>query len=199
MINRDKYIERLKSERPTAWSGHGRFAMDIVEILKPNVVVDLGVDYGFSTFCFAQPKSGTIYGVDWFVGDAHAGHRDTYQIVKQLQSEMHDEFGINNVEIIKADFTELARTWCKKIDILHIDGLHTYDAVRSDYMNWIVHCHDETVILFHDTTSFPKDVGRFFHEIKDEFHSHNFIHSHGLGVLTKSQHVFDQMSSLMHA
>lgn len=197
-MNRVKYIKKLISVHGTAWRGHGEFAMNLVEILKPDIVVDLGVDYGFSTFCFAQPKIGTVYGVDWFQGDEHAQYRNTYQFVKTLQSEVNTEFGINNVEIIKSDFTELSKIWSKKIDILHIDGLHTYDAVKSDFTNWIDHCNEDALILFHDTISFPKDVGRFFNEIKDEFYNFNFKHCHGLGVLTKNEKTFDSIGSLLN-
>jgi len=197
-MSRVKYIKKLISVHGTAWMGHGEFAMNLVEILKPDIVVDLGVDYGFSTFCFAQPKIGKVYGVDWFQGDEHAKYRNTYEIVKNLQSDMESHYDIDNVEIIKSDFTELSKTWNKKIDILHIDGLHTYDAVKSDFTNWIDHCNEDALILFHDTISFPKDVGRFFDEIKDEFYNFNFKHSHGLGVLTKNEKTFDLIGSLLN-
>ena len=44
-MNKHKYIQTLL-KYPTAWEGHGIFAMNLVEVIKPKIIVDLGVDYG---------------------------------------------------------------------------------------------------------------------------------------------------------
>jgi len=192
-----QYIKALKSVHRSAWEGHGEFAISLVELLCPETVVDLGVDYGFSTFCFAKPKKGTVYGVDWFQGDKHCGVRDTYSVVMKLQEDMKKEYGVDNVEIIKSRFRELASSWVKRVDILHVDGFHSYDAVKGDFSSWANHCGDDAVILFHDTVAFPDSVGRFFREIRGDFFSHNFRHSAGLGVITRSEESFRKINPLL--
>ena len=189
---KDKYKEKVL-RHGSAWVGHGSFAMKLVEVYNPKVVVDLGVDYGYSTFCFSYPKIGKVYGVDWFQGDIHAGHRNTYDLVIEMYQEIKEEYGINNIEFIKGDFNDIAKTWNKKIDILHVDGLHTYDAVKNDYETWSKFCHDDSIILFHDTLSFPNSVGKFFNEL-DGF---KLIKTdwHGLGILTKSENIFNEIST----
>ena len=168
----------------SAWKGHGLFAMKLVEQINPKVVVDLGVDFGFSTFCFGYPKIGDVYGIDWFQGDEHTGYRDNLPYVKKLQQELVISHGITNIEFIKSDFTLASKRFEKKIDILHIDGFHSYEAVKADYENWIGFCEDDSVILFHDTVSFPETVGKFFNEVEGyKLHRTN---SAGLGILTKS-------------
>jgi hypothetical protein len=33
----------------------------LVQATDPEIIVDLGVDYGYSTFCFALPGIGRVY------------------------------------------------------------------------------------------------------------------------------------------
>lgn len=185
------YINR----HPSAWVGHGVFATELVKIFKPNIIVDLGVDYGFSTFCLAYHKIGKVYGIDWFQGDMHTGYRDTYSLVSQLYDDLKTEFGINNIELIKGDFNEIAKVWDKKIDLIHIDGLHTYEAVKNDYETWSKFCNEDAIILFHDVEEFP-DVKRFFSELPEDY---KLVRSGscGLGVFTKSKEKFDIIKNII--
>jgi len=193
---KNKYIQTLL-RHDSAWKGHGLLAMQLVETFNPEVVVDLGVDYGFSTFCFGYPQIGSIYGIDWFQGDDHAGHRDTLNLVDSLYQDLMKEFGVSNIEFIKSDFAEAAKTWDKKIDILHIDGFHSYEAVKGDFDNWIGFCNDDAIILFHDVESFPETVGVFFADC-DGYKLIN-VGSAGLGILTKSEEKYNKIKTIINA
>lgn len=170
----------------SAWKGHEIFAINLVRKFKPETVVDLGVDYGFSTFAFAFPNIGRVYGIDWFAGDQHAGHRNTHEAVLDEVQKL----GLKNVEIIKGDFYEVSKTWKKPIDILHIDGAHDYADVKKNFNDWILHVKDGGIILMHDTCSFADSVGVFFKEL--DLPKYNFTHSHGLGVVAFEQATLDK-------
>lgn len=185
MSSSTDWIQKITS----AWKGHRKFAEWLVNEMSPSTIVELGVDYGFSTFVFAtalQEKGtgGKIYGVDLFLGDKHAGMRDTYDQVMENISK----HSLTQVEIIRSDFTELSKTWTTPIDILHIDGLHTYEAVKEDFTNWSPFVKENGVILFHDVYIFHEDFGikDFFHEVQ-EGHKLYFTHSAGLGILTRNE------------
>ena len=79
------------------WRGHRLFADWLVKELKPKVIVDLGVDYGYSSFCFSLPNIGNVYGLDCFEGDDHAGKRNTYDYVLEKQKELK----LSNLHFIK--------------------------------------------------------------------------------------------------
>ena len=185
------HYKQIISERHTAWYENFEKAVIISNIVRPKVVVDLGVDHGFSTFAFAYARHGNIYGLDSFEGDIHAGHRDTYQHVLATHEKLKSEFQISDIAFIKGYFEETALTWDKKIDILHIDGLHTYEAVKGDFETWKKFFTDDTVVLFHDTISFEDTVGKYFSEL--EGYKYSFHDGCGLGVWCKSENFIRQI------
>lgn len=182
---------------PSAWRGHRKFAEWLVRYLNPEVTVDLGVDHGFSTFCFAMPRIGHVYGIDSFEGDYYAGPRDNsaYEFVLYKKDKLH--LG-ENVTFIKGFFDDVAKTWDKKIDILHIDGTHSYEAVKNDYKTWKKFLKKDGVILFHDT-EIDKIEGRqygvkkFFDEIK--LPKINFTHTCGLGVVSQNEKLIEEIKN----
>lgn len=194
-MTKHEYIMSLV-DMPSAWVGHGAFAINLVEQMKPEIIVDLGVDYGFSTFCFAYPKIGQVFGVDWFQGDEQAGFRDTMNVVLERYEKLKNKFGIDNVEFIKSDFTELSKKWEYNIDILHIDGLHTYEAVKNDFDSWIEFVDINGVVLFHDVESYRHTVGAFFSEIKGGY---KIIRSGsaGLGIFTRSEKTMRKIQHIL--
>lgn len=182
-------ITMVGSQNQFSWKNHITFAQWIVNHKKPEVVVDLGVDYAYSTFCFALPRIGKIYGIDSFEGDRHAGPKNTYNFVNKKKEEL----GFDHITFIKGYFDDVAKTWEEPIDILHIDGLHTYDAVKNDYETWNKFVKEDGVILFHDTCVNNPDFGvrRLFDEI--DLPKVNFQLSNGLGVVSKDQTLIDEI------
>lgn len=170
-------LEQLES----SWKGHRAFAEWLTQRLQPKITVELGVDYGYSLFCLANKNPGRVIGIDLFEGDAHAGEREKTQHETVQQFATDNEY--TNVQLIKGDFTELAQYWVAPIDILHIDGLHTYEACLMDFVNWGPHVSATGVVLMHDITSYP-DVTQVFLEVGAQAKV-AFLHSAGLGVVCR--------------
>ncbi len=93
----------IRDSIPTTWNGHMRFAEWLVHRKQPRVIVELGVDYGFSTYSFALANIGDIYAIDWFIGDVHTGYRDTRKDVKKNLRELE----LNNVHLMALSFDVL--------------------------------------------------------------------------------------------
>jgi beta-1,4-mannosyl-glycoprotein beta-1,4-N-acetylglucosaminyltransferase len=178
-------INKLTNDYPSAWVGHMNFANWLVNLLNPTIIVDLGVDNGHSTFSFASANKGFVYGIDSFEGDIHAGFKDTFDIVNTLNNEFNNKNYLNNnIKFIKGYFDDVYNNFNEIIDILHIDGLHTIEAVSNDYNKWITKTSDNAVILFHDVVSYPDSVGKVFNDI--QYPKFYFTHSAGLGVVCKN-------------
>ena len=170
------------------WRDHRLFADWLIRRTEPETVVDLGVDYGYSTFCFALPEIGHVYGIDSFEGDEHAGVKETYDFVLKKK----DELELDNITFIKGYFDDVVKTWEKPIDILHIDGLHTYEAAKNDFEKWSPLLKENGVILMHDTMVERFGVKDFFEEI--DLPKTNFKHCNGLGVISKNSNLINEIN-----
>jgi hypothetical protein len=183
------FLTNLDDIPSTSWGGHRRFAEWILRQMNPNVTVDLGVDYGLSTFSFAIPRIGHVYGIDNFIGDEFVGYdqnRMKYDFVMMKREKLHLQ---NNLTFIEGDFDTVAKTWDKKIDILHIDGSHVYEDVKKDFETWTKFLSEDSVVLLHDTNieeanGHEYGVKKFFDEL--DMPKFNFLHSFGLGVVSKN-------------
>ena len=100
---------------------------------------------------------------------------------------------MNHITFIKGYFDDIAKTWCREIDILHIDGFHSYEEVKNDYDTWSKFVKDDGVILFHDTIVHNPGFGvyKFFAEI--DLPKLNFTISNGLGVVSKNKELIEEI------
>ena len=80
----------------SAWNEHVPFAMFLVELQRPHIIVELGTHWGVSylPFCQAVAETGIetrCYAVDTWAGDTHAGHygNNVYENLKRITSNMN--------------------------------------------------------------------------------------------------------------
>jgi len=72
------------------------------------------------------------------------------------------------------------------VDLLHIDGLHTYEAVRHDFESWQRKLLPDAIVLFHNTNVYSEGFGvwKYFQELTGKYKNHlEFKHSYALGVI----------------
>jgi hypothetical protein len=173
----------------STWTDHLPFAYDLVHALRPRVFVELGTQAGLSYFgiCQAVREHGLTtrcYGVDTWAGDEHTGTYDDSTWVDV--SDYNQAHYADMSELLRMRFEEaLPRFADETIDLLHIDGFHSYDAVKTDFETWCPKAAPGAIVLFHDVQARMKDFGawRFWRELEAEHETFLFHHGYGLGVL----------------
>lgn len=173
----------------SAWGGHVAFGHWLIHAARPTTVVELGTHTGVSyfAFCEAVAKTGLetrCFAVDTWKGDKHSGFypEDIFERFREVHDGNFKQFS----KILRTTFDEAVEQFDSgAVDIIHIDGLHTYEAVRHDFETWLPKLSERAIALFHDTNERREDFGvwRFWSELQQRYPSFEFLHSHGLGVL----------------
>ncbi len=117
-------------------------------------------------------------------GDEHAGEYGEDVFNQFLHILKTDFRGVGRY--IRKDFDSAADQFEPgSIDLLHIDGLHTYEAVKNDFSTWLPKLSDKGVIMFHDTEVREKGFGvyRLWNEVSERYPSFSFEHGYGLGLI----------------
>lgn len=192
----DLYIqppERLTSIE--SWHRHMPFACAMLHMLQPASLVELGTHRGdsYSAFCQAvvqQKLSTRCYAVDTWQGDAHAGEYgdEVYQELCQWHDPRYGAFS----SLLRMTFDQALEHFADgSVDLLHIDGLHTYEAVKHDFDSWRPKLSDRAVVLFHDTNVRYGDfaVWKLWAELEQQFPAFEFPFGFGLGVLAVGANV----------
>jgi GT2 family glycosyltransferase len=183
------FQEPQRVVHPGSWLEHVPFAFWIVEALRPAVFVELGTQSGNSYASFAQAVQmlrlpTSCYAVDTWRGDSQTGFYD--EGVFTEWATYHDRHFSAFSRLIRSTFAEAAVHFADgSIDLLHMDGCHTYEAVAGDFRLWHPKLSRRGVILIHDINVRERDFGawRLWEELKAQSLSFEFLHGHGLGVL----------------
>lgn len=172
----------------SAWSELIPTLFCIFVINRPRRFVELGTHNGVCFFAACQiSKSNDLatecVAVDNWVGDPHASFHSK-EIFENFASNIRRYYP--SQYYIRSNFDQALSCFDPgSIDLLHIDGYHTYAAVRHDFETWLPMMSDEGVIMFHDINVHGREFGvwRFWSELEEKYPSFSVHHSHGLGII----------------
>ncbi len=174
---------------PSAWIGHLPFAFWLIEEARPRMLVELGSHHGTSYLGFCQAVKHCAvdtrcFAVDTWSGDEHSGlYGDgVFDVLRQYNERHYGGFSA----LMRMTFDDAQEYFADgTVDVLHIDGLHTYEAVKHDFESWLPKLSSRGVILFHDTMVRERHFGvwRLWAELIERYPGFEFQHTHGLGML----------------
>ena len=191
----------------SAWTGHIPFAYDLVRVLRPSLLVELGTWNGDSFFAFCQSIADfslntRCYAVDHWKGDDQAGQSPDAQFAR-VQAYCSANYPVF-AYLMRTDFASASSEFNDQtIDLLHIDGMHTYEAVSGDFAAWFPKVRPGGVILIHDICVRSCEghphfgAWKFWDELKPKHRTFEFRHAYGLGILLKNEN--PEVEAWLHA
>lgn len=158
--------ERIKSKLKPNWlqnleriefySGLGDSAWllyGICRSAKPLVAVEIGSARGKSAcyigLALKHNGSGRLYAIDPHTSTNWNDDKsvDTYDIMRDHLQELR----LSDVVVVLRDYSKAALNKVPKpIDLLFIDGDHSYEGVKADWDNFTPHMSTFGVVVFHD-------------------------------------------------
>lgn len=150
--------------------------LETIEAERPSVVLDVGTANGGLLFLFAAVAApdATLISVDLPQGQFGGGYAS-------YRTPLYRAFarGSQKIELVRADSHEPSTLATiqrhlagREVDLLFIDGDHSYDGVKQDYETFSPLVRDGGIIGFHDIIpGEPEYVGgvpTFWQELKAE-------------------------------
>jgi glycosyltransferase involved in cell wall biosynthesis len=185
--------------RPSGWSNLVPALFAMFALLRPRRYAELGVHNGMSFFAACQVAEHLklktqCVAVDSWIGDPHATFHSA-EVFDQFRATLKEYHP--GQHYIRGFFLDARECFAdESIDLLHVDGYHTYGAVKEDFESWLPKMSQTGVIIFHDTNVHERDFGvwRFWDNLKTRYPAFAFAHAHGLGIVCVGR----QDSSVAH-
>jgi hypothetical protein len=171
----------------SAWGGLETLGYEIIGHFRPKVVVELGTHVGLSALAMGLAlrrlgDGAKLYAVDCWEGDDHTGAygQEIYDTFVKRVNELELE---STIVPLKMYFDDARDKVATPIDLLHIDGLHTLDAVKHDWETFGPLVRPGGLVMFHDVNTKFSDLRKFWSGLAPLYDSHLVPYSHGLGII----------------
>ena len=128
-----------------------RLAYLAAQVPYNGVIVEIGSHRGRSAaYMAAANRNALIYCIDIWDNPGQERFVSTDEDMEAFDQFL-TELGLrNNVIALRGESEMFARAWNTKIDLLFIDGNHSYKGVSGDFESWYPHVKNGGVIAFHD-------------------------------------------------
>jgi predicted O-methyltransferase YrrM len=136
------------------WFNHGHKILELVELHRPKVCVELGTWQGASAIPVARAIrrwGGTVTCIDTWGGavDGDPSNPQPWMLLSCVRN-MKLAGVSGNIRLIPSTTADAVEWWTEPIDYLYIDADHTYDGVRNDLRAWVPHVKRGGLILGDD-------------------------------------------------
>ncbi len=165
-----------------------------VQAVKPAQIMEIGSRHGGSLLMlshFIQPSAGIISvdlpGAEWGDQQSNMALEKVASLLRRrgfpvtcLLQDSHDSSTAQQVRQVTGE---------QPLDLLFIDGDHTYIGVRQDWEMYSPLVREGGMVVFHDLVTPPGDarveVGQLFAELETDFRTETTIAKWGIGVVYK--------------
>jgi predicted O-methyltransferase YrrM len=148
---------RTKSRGRFIRSGLGDSAellYGLVRSLKPEVCVEIGSALGKSASYIGlglkENGHGMLYAIDPHK-PTNWNDVDAVDSLKEFERNISAAGVREYVSVIRSYSDAAARDWKLPIDLIFIDGDHSYEGVKRDWELFLPHIRPSGIVIFHDT------------------------------------------------
>jgi len=170
--------------------------LNIIGSAKPRAILEIGTSQGGTLFLFTRVASddALLITIDLPSPPLGAGYLPWRAILYRSFA-----LGKQEIRLIRSDSHSaqtrsqvLGLLGARKVDVLFIDGDHSYEGVKRDFEMYSPLVAKGGIVAFHDIApGRPEDVGgvpRFWNEVKGRYNSQEFVENldqggSGIGVL----------------
>lgn len=154
--------------------GFGFLYYGLVRALRPQHVLVIGSGFGFSVVCLALGIKDNNKGHLTFVDPSFSVFKDgpfktiggtgRWDDPGKVQAHFR-RFGlerfITHYKLTSAEFfRDYGQRKLPQIDIAFIDGSHSYEHVKHDFLSVLEHAHKNSYLLLHDTNIYIREMVR---------------------------------------
>lgn len=163
--------------------------LERVRDLRPQVVVEIGTARGGMFYCFSQlaARDATLISIDLpgapNCGGQTATEREVFATFGPLTQRFHFIPDDSHLPSTRQKLADILAG--RKIDLLFIDGDHSYEGCIADFNDYHDLASPDGLIVFHDICLFPEQwpgtgVGVAWNEIKAKYGGEEIIDGDGV-------------------
>lgn len=172
--------EGITADREAVQCGYYRFFYELTKKYKPSVVVEIGTYVGTATaHLSAGYPDALVITVDH--------NADAKRQVEKLQMPIQ-AYTSDSIRFVHEKLVDVLPRGAPSIDILYIDGNHTFNQGWGEYVAYRPFVKDGGLIFF-DDLALKMDTGEMevlWHFVPDDKVRLDFLHFTGFGVAKKT-------------
>ena len=166
---------------------------DLCQLVQPTYSYIIGNGFGFSTFCLALAwPAGEVIAIDnWSEGEQGLLARDLALRIIEANNlrNVHIHTGSSPQDTPAALAPLRALHESGRLSLLFIDGLHTNEAARADFLGALDYLDRHSVVLWHDVHA-VRETFELCYQMKGNalFDRHFVLRTYGpMGIYYNSQ------------
>jgi GT2 family glycosyltransferase len=178
---------------------HLPFAMTLVDLLRPRVIVELGTTDGVSYCAFCQAADTLKLDARCFaVGDSQNAE-ERGRFFDDWSPHHNALYGGFSELVQPPSDSVLSRIEDGAVDLLHLAGGASYAALRERFEKWLPKMSDQSAIVVQDVNFRRPEFGawKLWQEIRPQYPHFEFLNGNGLGVVSIGASVPDPLRRLL--
>ena len=139
---------------PSGLGDSAELLYGLVRSMKPEVCVEIGSARGKSACYIGMALKENGYGTLYAIDPHEQTDWNDSKAVNSFELAMDNISAVGvgeQVSIIRSYSDDAARDWTLAIDLIFIDGDHSYEGVKRDWELFLPHVKPFGIVVFHDT------------------------------------------------